>query len=239
MNYRPLLLCLLLFNGYNAYASSEPLAVIELFTSQGCYSCPPADSFLGKLKEQPNTIAVSCHVTYWNYLGWRDTFSRKFCDNRQRHYQRHLKGNAGVYTPQMVVSGRFGAVGSRTSRVSRIIDIAKKHAPLLPINLSIDASTADQLSIQLPTLNSDQTQQLFLLGTSGEHSLPISHGENGGKRLTYHNPIEHVVDLGHWDGQEKRLTQAIAGHPDIDEWVVIAQRMPIGEITAAGKLTLP
>ncbi len=238
MVYRQLLLCLLLFNGYSAYASSE-LTVVELFTSQGCYSCPPADSFLGKLKEEPNTIAVSCHVTYWNYLGWRDTFSRKFCDNRQRNYQRHLKGNAGVYTPQMVVSGRYGAVGSRTSRVSRIIEIAKKHAPLLAINLSMDSSTTDQLNIQLPTISSDQTQQLFLLGTSGEHSLPISHGENGGKRLTYHNPIQHVVDLGRWNGQGKTLTQTVGGHPEINEWVVIAQRMPLGEITAAGKFTLP
>ena len=219
----------------NSFAESDSPVVIELFTSQGCYSCPPADKFLGELSHQKNTIALSCHVTYWNYLGWRDTFSHQFCDNRQRNYQAHLQGNPGVYTPQMVVSGRFGAVGSRTSRVNHIIDVANKRAPLQKIHLSIDN---DDITIGLPKLDIKQQQQLLLIGTSGSHFLPIARGENAGKKLHYHNPIEYVSDLGSWQGESRTLSKTVAGHPNIKEWIVIAQRLPIGAITAAGKLSL-
>ncbi len=238
MNYRivsALLFILLACFQSNSFAESDSPVVVELFTSQGCYSCPPADDLLGELKHDKNTIAISCHVTYWNYLGWRDTFSHQFCDNRQRNYQAHLRGNPGVYTPQMVVSGRYGAVGSRASRVNRIIDVSNEHTPLQRINLSINS---DEIKIDLPKVDIDQKQQLLLIGTSGSHFLPIARGENGGKKLHYHNPIEYVSDLGSWKGESKTLSKEIAGNPKIKEWVVIAQRLPIGAITAAGKLTL-
>jgi hypothetical protein len=211
--------------------------VVELFTSQGCYSCPPADDLLGNLRNQANIIALSCHVTYWNHLGWKDTFSHPFCDNRQRNYQAQLKGNSGVYTPQIVVSGRYGAVGSQASRVSRLINVANKNTPLQRIKLSI--TNNGQLKIELPNTQTDQKQQLLLFGTSGSHHLPITSGENGRKKLHYHNPIEYIVDLGSWEGNKKTLSNEIAGNPNIQEWVVVAQLLPLGAITAAGKLTLP
>lgn len=239
MNY-PIISTLLftLLSGFqnSSLAESEAPIVVELFTSQGCYSCPPADDLLGELKHQKNTITLSCHVTYWNYLGWRDTFSHQFCDNRQRNYQAQLRGNRGVYTPQMVVSGRYGAVGSRASRVNRIIEASNEHTPLQHIKLSLNS---DKITIDLPKTDTDQQQQLLLIGTSGSHFLPIAHGENGGKKLHYHNPVEYVSDLGSWKGESKTLSKEIAGNPKIKEWVVIAQRLPIGAITAAGKLTLP
>lgn len=220
-----------------ALAGPDTPVVVELFTSQGCYSCPPADELLGELKDQENVIALSCHVTYWNYLGWKDTFSDQFCDKRQRNYQAHLTGNPGVYTPQIVVSGRYGAVGSRASRVNRLITVADKSTPIQHILLSV--ANDGQLKIELPNTQTDQKQQLLLLGTTGSHRATIDGGENGGKKLNYHNPIEYVSDLGSWKGSKKTLSQEIAGHSNIKEWVVIAQRSPTGAITAAGKLTLP
>lgn len=217
--------------------AAEPVTVVELYTSQGCYSCPPADDLLGKLKQQPNVIALSCHVTYWNYLGWKDTFSLPFCDNRQRRYQSYLKGNTGVYTPQMVINGQYAGVGSRERRVDRLIGIAQGKSPLKPIELSLSGKS--QLSIHLPDADHPQKQQLLLLGTSGQHRLPIARGENGGKRLTYHNPVEHVISLGEWNGQSKTLSKTVPVDESVEEWIVIAQSLPLGQMTAAGKLPVP
>jgi hypothetical protein len=220
-----------------ALAESDAPVVIELFTSQGCYSCPPADKLLGELKDVGNLIVLACHVTYWNYLGWQDTFSRQFCDDRQRNYQAQLIGNPGVYTPQVVVSGRYGAVGSRASRVKRLISLANTNTPARRIKLSI--ANDGQLKIELPDTQASQVHRLWLLGTSGSHLLPIVKGENGGKALNYHNPIEYVADLGSWTGHLKTLSKDVTENSNIQEWVVIAQTHPLGGIAAAGKLTLP
>lgn len=231
-----LIACICFANiAFSSHSWSEPVTVVELFTSQGCYSCPPADDLLGKLKKQDNTIALACHVTYWNYLGWRDTFSRSFCDKRQRQYQAYIKGRAGVYTPQMVINGQYATVGSRTNSVKRIIEKAKVHGPA---TITIAQTSQDHIDIDLPSLKTAQTQQLFLLGTAGDHRLPIKRGENGGKTLDYHNPVVAVIDLGRWNGEALSLSKNIEKQPAVREWVVIAQQQPLGDIVAAGKLTL-
>lgn len=219
----------------SAEESQSPITVVELFTSQGCYSCPPADDLLAEIDNNANTITLSCHVTYWNYLGWRDTFAQSYCDNRQRVYQSALVGNRGVYTPQMVINGRFGTVGSRVQTVGRAIEILERENRIQPLGISLNAN---RLFINLPTLSvdTDEQHQLILLGTTGTHEVPISRGENGGKTLQYHNPIEVIENLGRWSGDEKVLTQRIARQPNVKEWVVLAQTWPIGEIVAAGKL---
>ena len=215
-------------------ADDSKVTVVELFTSQGCHSCPRADSFLGELKEQQDVIALSCHVTYWNYLGWEDTFSNTFCDNRQRAYQSELAGNAGVYTPQMVINGEYGGVGSQKRRVHQFINASNASSSVEAIQLTLTGDNS--LNIELPELAAGK-QKLLLLGTLGDHELLISRGENRGKTLTYHNPVSEFVDLGTWDGSSKVLLESVAS-PDVKEWVVIAQSWPIGQITAAGKLTL-
>jgi len=222
---------------YSAGSTSSPIMVVELFTSQGCYSCPPADALLGKLKKNPGTITLACHVTYWNYLGWKDTFSRSFCDTRQRRYQAYLQGRAGVYTPQIIINGQYAAVGSRQSSVTRLIEKAKKDST--PATITLSASNPGKLTITLPALSTPETQQLFLLGTSGDHRLPINHGENGGKTLNYYNPVEEVFELGSWSGQQHTLHKTINTQSSaIREWVVIAQQQPLGKIVAAGRLAV-
>jgi hypothetical protein len=245
----------------SAVSAAEPPAqsvtVVELFTSQGCYSCPPADEFLGELAEREQVITLSCHVTYWNNLGWKDTFSRPFCNNRQRQYQRVLKGGAkGVYTPQMVVNGRYAAVGSRRSKVESMIAADRQYetrvsAIAVDIQNHIDGS---MLTVQLPDLHElfdahnglakDKAmpkQQLFLFGTTGKHLLPITSGENGGKQLTYINPIESVDNKGEWNGKAQivqwSLPKALLNDIAIEDWIVVAQQWPLGEIIAAGKVS--
>lgn len=221
---------------YSTNSASAPVTVVELFTSQGCYSCPPADAILGKLKKSPDTIVLACHVTYWNYLGWKDTFSHSFCDTRQRDYQAYLQGRAGVYTPQIIINGQYATVGSRQTSVTRLIKKAKQEHKLATI--VINTPESDKLSIELPALETPQIQQLLLLGTSGNHRLAIKQGENGGKTLDYHNPVEDLIELGNWSGEARTLLKTISNQPTVREWIVIAQSKPSGKIVAAGKFTL-
>jgi len=222
---------------------TDQVTVVELFTSQGCHSCPPADAFLGELKKQPDTIALSCHVTYWNYLGWKDTFSNEFCDNRQRRYQSQLLTRPGVYTPQMVINGQYGVVGSQKKQIHQLIDYTQNQDRVNLIRMEL--ADNDKLRIELPELEingevndkGENTQSLILFATSGTHDLNIPRGENGGKTLTYHNPVGYTMNLGTWNGESKVITPSI----DLslgDEWVLIAQKMPLGAISAAGALQI-
>ncbi len=217
--------------------TQSPIQVVELFTSQGCHSCPPADELLGELAQRQGVIALSCHVTYWNYLGWRDTFSRSFCDDRQRSYQAVLQGGQkGVYTPQMIINGRYAGVGSRHSIIEQILEFDQKQSPVRPIGLAIRGGS---LEVTLPELSKGLVStkpQLFLLGTSGKHILPIDSGENSGKRLPYYHPVEYSKLLDRWDGQARQISVALPNEPAIKDWLVIAQLSPIGEFVAAGKI---
>ena len=227
--YRLLLGCL------PVTAAATPVTVVELFTSQGCYSCPPADDLLGKLSENPDTIAVACHVTYWNYLGWRDTFSQEFCDRRQRSYQSHLKGNAGVYTPQMVINGRYGVVGSRQSRVTQAIGRSQQDTAIEMVALS--QPNDGELHIELPAVASGNLQ-LWLLGVDNQQQVPIAKGENGGKQLTYHHPIRQVVNLGGWDGKSRQLQVNLKEQPVLPRWVVLVELRGGRGLVAAGELVV-
>lgn len=232
MRIKLLYTCLFYLLSFHVFAdNSGSIRVVELFTSQGCHSCPPADLILGNLKKRPNLITLSCHVTYWNYLGWRDTFSKPFCDERQRLYQHHLKGRAGVYTPQLVINGRNGVVGSSLYRVNQQLKVTDQIA-------AIRMELRDhKLSIHLPHIEHIKTQQLLLIGTSGEHRLPIGSGENSGKTLSYHNPIEVVIDLGPWRGNPQTIEQKVENHL-VKEWVALSQEYPLGSMTSAGKITV-
>lgn len=229
-----LLLTTFLLSVYSHADEQKPPVVVELFTSQGCYSCPPADEFLGELAHEPELITFACHVTYWNYLGWKDTFSQQFCDQRQRAYQSVLLGGRrGVYTPQMVVNGRYGGVGSRQGDIRYLIN-ADRHnnTPVQAMGLKIEGQ---QLTLKLaPELHKGE-QQLILLGTTGVHLLPINRGENAGKRLTYINPAEYIQPLGQWDGKAT-MSVDLPERPDVKHWVVLLQQWPLGEIIAAGKI---
>jgi hypothetical protein len=237
MSYLRFFFCVLFLPAYSASAESpKTVDVVELFTSQGCYSCPPADVFLGELAQRDEVIALSCHVTYWNYLGWEDTFSQPFCDNRQRQYQSVLKGYKGVYTPQMVINGRYGGVGSQRAKIQGLI--AYDHQQNTAVR-AITLRVEDQLlSVSLPSVADlpMQKRQLFLIGTTGNHWLPIKSGENSGKRLPYINPIEYVKNMGEWDGEARLAQWVLPNNTAIKDWVVVAQQWPVGAIVAAGKI---
>src|SRR5689334_7353524 len=115
----------LLIGMSTAHAEDRRPVVVELFTSQGCNSCPPADAFLGELAARPDVLALSLHVDYWDYIGWKDPFAQRAYTERQRSYSRALNQRF-VYTPQMVIDGTLQGVGSETATINKLIEKARK-----------------------------------------------------------------------------------------------------------------
>ena len=214
------------FGNLESDAIDKPV-VVELFTSQSCSSCPPADKNLAKLSENPNVIALGFHVTYWNHLHWEDTLSHEFATKRQRAYSNY-KRSSRVYTPQMIINGDEEFVGSRSGVLNRALGRAKK---VEPIKIS---DNGDSLNVTLPDLK-DGNYTLWLAGTKDTHTQEIPSGENRGRTVTYHNAVLHYEKAGNWDGSAQELSVNKPGG-DIDRYVILAQESGHGPIKAAGKL---
>jgi len=211
-------------------AKADGPVVVELFTSQSCSSCPPADALLGELAKHDNVIALGCHVTYWDHLNWRDTLSRKFCTDRQRAYARQM-GSKQVYTPQMVVNGQIEFVGSNRTEATRAI----ASTTVQPIQLTL---SNDTLTATLPALSGGPSlQTLWLMRTHADHTQAIKSGENRGKTITYVNSVETLEQLGTWSGTAQTLSFPMPkGDAENPSYVLIAQPQGFGAITAAGRI---
>jgi len=217
-------------NPVPAPAHKAPV-VVELFTSQSCSSCPPADALLGELAKHDNVIALGCHVTYWDHLNWRDTLSRKFCTERQRAYARHMGANQ-VYTPQMVVNGTVQFVGSNRAKASQAI----ASSTVQPIKL--ERTDTNTLTATLPVLaGGPALQTLWMMRTHSEHTQAIKSGENRGKTITYVNSVETLEQVGTWSGSAQTLSFPLPkGEAENPSFTLIAQPQGFGGITAAGRL---
>ena len=174
--------------------------VVELFTSQGCSSCLPADAYFGELAKRPDVIALGFHVDYWNYIGWTDPFAKPWASARQREYQDSLKTRF-VYTPQVVVDGAAEAVGSDDEKCDALIDAAKAKAeprPTLALHWRADGALAvDVGSGQSPA---GQPATLWLIGYDTTHTTPVLRGENEGHTITDFHPVRSYSELGKWAG---------------------------------------
>lgn len=180
-----------------AHAGEAPI-VVELFTSQGCSSCPPADAFLTDLaQKRTDVLPLAFHVTYWDYLGWKDPYSLDAATTRQREYARHL-GEDGIYTPQMVVDGATGFVGS--SRPAGLAAIAAATHKPVAVNLARDGQNL------LVTVGAGSGQgRVLLVGFDRSHQTPIGRGENGGRTLTESNIVRSLTAIGAWSGAAMAL----------------------------------
>lgn len=206
--------------------------VVELFTSQSCSSCPPADKILGQFSKNENVIALSCHVTYWNHLHWKDTLSTEECTNRQRDYARTLQ-KRGPYTPQMIINGTHDVVGNRSGEINRLINKVQKKEAIAPIGLQLNG---EELLIHLPNTQSSALKlSLFIYGDQHIQSIPS--GENRGRTVSYTNPVSEVRALGIWNGKQKTITLPIEGKAH--GYAILAQeKNGYGKVIAAGKLEL-
>jgi hypothetical protein len=219
-------LLLLLPWGQPAAAQDAPV-LVELFTSQGCSSCPPADALFGELARRGDVVALAFHVTYWDRLGWKDSFGAEAWTDRQRDYA-GLLGTRGLYTPQMVVAGRLDAVGSDRRRVVAAVDLARSQAPAAAIAFD------DHGRARLPTLQLDRPVRLLRADFTDQAEVEIGRGENAGRTITYHRIVRALADLGPWDGQARSLEVPAGGG-----FALIAQDPASGAVVALGQRPRP
>jgi hypothetical protein len=203
---RALLLASLLVGGVvPATAGGDcPRAVVELFTSQGCSSCPEADRILGTLANDQSVVALSFPVTYWDYLGWKDTLARPEFTERQRAYAGERKDRA-VYTPQMIVNGRDHVVGSDRAGIDRAIDrhTRAQRNPSVPITLTADRDT---ITAQLGgSADGMGAATVWLVQFDLRDTVEIGRGENQGRQITYSNVVRQMQPIGRWKGQPMSL----------------------------------
>jgi hypothetical protein len=178
-------------------AFGAPKSVLELFTSQGCASCPPADKLIGEYAARGDLLTLSFNVDYWDYLGWKDTLASRDNSDRQRAYAA-ARGDNDVYTPQMIVNGRDYLVGSDKAK----IDSALQSAAPLPVSIDLSAKD-DAITVHIGKDESAHRRATLLLVFYKEQvSVPIERGENVGKTVTYTNVVRKVMPIALWKGEE-------------------------------------
>ena len=192
--------------------------VVELFTSQGCSSCPPADEFLGQLAENPDVIALALHVDYWDYIGWTDQFGSPQFTARQKAYAR-AGGNNAIYTPQMIVNGVERVEGTNPEKVENDIRLHMGQPQAVSLSLTRDVAMVTIKAAAKVALNGPFTVQLIRYRPS--ETVAIRYGENAGKVLKYHNIVTTWQVLGEWAG-DAPLAMTIPAVGD-DPIVVILQ----------------
>jgi hypothetical protein len=181
-------------------------AVIELFTSQGCSSCPPADALLGKLAEEPGIVALSFSIDYWDYLGWRDTLASAANSERQRVYAK-ARGDGRVYTPQMVVDGVAHVNGADEEAVKDAVATAERRLAKVKVPVSMRGE-ADTLVIDIgaaPEGSDTRAATVWLAVAKEVEKVEIMRGENRGRDLEYHHPVRELTPIGMWHGEAMTL----------------------------------
>ena len=168
--------------------------VVELFTSQGCSSCPPADRLLGEISRSGDTLALGWHVDYWDYLGWKDTFDNPAFTARQRAYSRSF-GDRQVYTPQAVINGRIHVVGSRRGAVLDSVDKFDGTANGLSVPIEAEAANG-VLKIRIPVTPQAAGATLYMVYYTEQAAVDVKRGENSGKRITYNNIVRNMEMIG-------------------------------------------
>jgi hypothetical protein len=186
-----------------AAAQETTPVVVELYTSQGCNSCPPADAFMGELVRQPGVIALSFHVDYWNYLGWHDPFSNKKFTYRQKEYAMSLR-QTGVYTPQMVIQGKRGEIGTDRKAVMQAIADARKAKPAATVLL--EKLEGSRLRATVSAAAEAKGANIYLALFDRRHATKIPRGENEGKTLTNHHVVREWRKLGQFEGEKAEFS---------------------------------
>ena len=177
---------------------ADPRAVVELFTSQGCSSCPPADRVLGELSQDPSVIALSLPIDYWDYLGWKDTLADSRFSARQKAYS-HARGDRGVYTPQAVVNGTTNVLGSDRAGIENATKRTQNNDGVMSVPVTMTKS-GGQIKVSVAE-GSGRSGEIWICAVSKAVPITISRGENRGQQITYHNVVRNVLKVGDWNGK--------------------------------------
>jgi len=214
--------------------SSSPRgpAVVELYTSQGCSSCPPADALLGELSQMPNVLALAFHVDYWDSIGWRDHFALPTARERQRRYVETL-GLSSPFTPQVVVDGRSSFVGSDKPRI-----LAAMAEPRNTIPIIVDVARGE-LTVTVPERPDQERFDVNLIAYLPQAATNVGRGENSGRTLREFNIVRQFRSLGVWNGQESVFRAPVDSFPgDATRVAVLLQRAQQGPIVGSATALL-
>ncbi|MGY4173480.1 DUF1223 domain-containing protein [Bradyrhizobium sp. USDA 4529] len=210
-----------------ASAAERPV-VVELFTSQGCSSCPPANAFLNEMtKGRSDVLPLAFHVTYWDRLGWKDPFSLEAATSRQDRYGRRF--GDGSYTPEMVVDGGVGLVGSRRNEVNAAIDQAKREqTTVADVRIRRDGG-----NVVIQVGSGSGFGRILLIGFDHEHITKIGRGENGGRTLAEANVVRSIRPVADWSGKPMQINERFPEGEDVAAVIESSD----GHIVGAARLT--
>jgi len=226
--------------GAAAHAADRPV-VVELFTSQGCSSCPPADKFMEELAARPGVVALTMPVDIWDYLGWADSFAKHEFSLRQQAYAPHMPSRS-VFTPQMIVGGSADVVGSRRDDALALIETVSapgNQGADLKLAVSGDMVTVDVAAA--PALAGTKAT-VWLARALARREVAIGGGENSGKTIVYSNIVRDLTAIGTWDGAAAASFTApvrAEGGEACDRIAVFVQKDEMGPILAAGLIDVP
>ena len=211
-------------------AKAETTVVVELFTSQGCSSCPPADAILREMAPRDDVIALALHVDYWDYIGWKDIFGDPAHTERQRAYAR-ANGERTVYTPQFVIGGQDHVVGIKPMKLVETIMAHQAQPPAAEVTLGREG---DVLLIRAVSAELAGPVEIHLFRYIPSEEVRIARGENRGRTLTYANIVSDWQIVGRWDPRMPfEQSVSVAGPEPV---VVVAQRPEGGPIFGAARL---
>ncbi|QIG47631.1 DUF1223 domain-containing protein [Nordella sp. HKS 07] len=219
--------------GRIAKADGVRPAVVELFTSQGCSSCPPADAFMEEVRAMKDVVALTYNVDYWDYRGWRDTLASPENSKRQYKYAK-ARGDMDVYTPQMIIDGVTHVVGSQKSAVISAIRYSLSNPPPVWIPVSIFANDAEfQITVdESPADTPVPAASLWFVSVAPRIPVEIEKGENAGQNIVYLNVVRKLVPVGMWHGDKMTLAlpKDSVMTEDSTSCVALLQMKPLGRI---------
>jgi hypothetical protein len=222
-----------------AWAEEPRPVVVELFTSQGCNSCPPADAYLAELAQRKRVLALAFHVDYWNYIGWNDPFGRPWATARQKAYQKSLSERF-IYTPQMVINGTAQGVGSERDTIEGLLRAAAAEKPKVHPDLTLRWREDGALLVDIGGGDSPQESpaDVWLVGFDKPHETQVLHGENEGQTLTDYQVVRTYKRLGAWPGWSLELVVPAGDAASLGSGgiAVLVQSAGVGPILSAAEI---
>ena len=226
-------ICCALLAAANAATAQTSPVVVELFTSQGCAACPPADKVVEQLAHRDDVIALALHVDYWDYIGWADSFGQSQFSKRQKTYARN-NGRASIYTPQMIIGGLDEVKGSAAMRVMNLIQDHRSNSATSSVQVTLTPDGDGKVIVQAESADAlAQSADVQLVRYKDSATVSISGGENAGRQITYHNIVTAWDIIAQWDGLDPFRHVVSSG--DDTPLVVIIQEQGQGAILAAAR----
>jgi hypothetical protein len=221
----------------SAWAGEAPPVVVELFTAQGCSSCPPADRYLGELATRPDILALAFHVDYWNYIGWEDPFASKAATQRQHDYAKRM-GLRYVYTPQMVIDGTLEGVGSERAVIGPLLKAAAAE-PGPRAAAALTRADDGRLLVHIDAGQAPEPAMIWLVGFDHERTTHVLRGENGGQTLKDYQVVRSFEEIGTWTGEAIDLAVASSRVAGDGGAAILVQLGGSGHIIGAATLKPP